>query len=329
MRPLNLQEERDGPPTQSMNTQLRVKKTRKLSHIGPKAKKTVLLRRMRSIANTRQRKEKSLKAAVKAEKRVGGQKAEKSLRNTKVMTGEVSQGAKTEMLIKKRSQNLIKIKIEIRAKSLIKSIKRIPKEEMVRELGQSLKARKEQLQKMDTDQVAGTGKGVDLQYQKTKKKNEKRTEGGGAENVAGVRKDDTTAKGRIRGAKHPGIRNFEQEVQIETSQETRTEAGAPGARVTRETTAKTGHLIERTETEKLPTKGENIAAALRMIETTNGRVKKAQNANGAEQKVLPNPKTEEARQNQDRIVQKAETETTARGINQALALTATEPVMRS
>lgn len=46
MRPrmllLKLQEERDGPPAQSTNTQLRVKKTRKLDLIDPKAKKRKL-----------------------------------------------------------------------------------------------------------------------------------------------------------------------------------------------------------------------------------------------------------------------------------------------
>lgn len=212
--------------------------------------------------------------------------------------------------------------------SRIKSIKRIPKEEMVRELEQSHKVRKGQQQKMGTDQAAGTGIRADVQCQKTKKKNEKRTERG-AENVLGVKTDDTTVKGRIRSEGHPGIRNSEQEVQKEISRETPTEAGAPEARAIRETTAKIGHLIERTKTENLATKGEDVAAVLRAIETREGRVKRAQMANGEKQIVAPDPKTEEARPNQDQIVQRAETETTARGINRAQALTATEPVMKS
>ncbi len=331
MRLLKLREERDGPPTQSMNTLQRVKKTRKLGHIDPKAKKRTLLRRMRSIANTRQRKEIHLKAAAKAGIRVGGQKAERRVTSTKVMTEEVSLGAKTEMLLgKKRSQNLITVKIEIRVMSPIKSIKRIPKEEMVRELGRSHKARKEQLQKIGTDQVAGTGTEADLQHQKTKKKNEKKTERG-AGSAAGVRKDDTTVKGRIRGEGHPGIRTIEQEVQTEISLETCTEAGAPEARVPGETTAKTGRLIGRTKTEKLPAKGEDVAAAQRAIKTRKGKVKRAQILNGAKPRAPPDPKTGEARPNRDQIVQKAKTGTTARGINRARAqaLTATEPVMIS
>lgn len=325
MRLIKLQEERDGPPTQSMNTQLRVKKTRNLGHIDPKVKKRTLWRRMRRKAKTRRRKGRHLKAAVKAEKRVGGQKAERRVTSAKVMTEEVARGAKTEMLVrKKKSQNLITPEIEIKVMSPKKGIKRTPKEKMVKELGQSHKARKERRLKMGTGLGAGagtgTGIGVDLKHQKTKKKNEKKTETG-AENVAGVRTDDTKVRGRIRGEEHPGIRNIEQEVQTETGLETRTEAGAPEARVIRETTAKIGHLIERTKTEKPPTKREDeaAAAALRAIETRKRRGKRAQIPNGVERIVPPNPKTDEARPNQDQIVQKAKTETTARGINRALA----------
>lgn len=172
---------------------------------------------------------------------------------------------------------------------------------------------------------AGTGTGVDLKYQKTRKKNETKTERE-AENAAGVRKGDTTVRGRIRGEEHPGIRNVEQEVQTETSPETRTEAGAPEARVARETTAKIVPLIERTKTEKPPTKREDIAAALRAIEMREGRGKRAQIPDGVERIEPPDPKTDEAQPNQDQIAQKAKTETTARGINRALAqaLTATD-----
>lgn len=322
MRLLKLQEESDGPPARSMNTQLRVKKTRKLDLIDPKAKKRTLKRRMRNTANRRQRKAANLKAAVKAEKRVEGQKAERRVTSTKVITRETAQGAKTEVLIrKKRSPNLITIKIEIRVTSLIKSIKRIQKEETVRGLGQSHKARKE-LQKTGTDLVAETGTGADLQYQKTRRKNEKKTERG-AGNAAGVSRGDTTVKRRIRGEERPGAGSLDQEVQTEVRLETRTGAGAPEVRAIRETTAKNGHLIEKTE--NLPTKGEGVAAVLRVIEI-KGRVTKAQIPSEEEQ-IVP-PETEEAQPDQDQIVQKAKTETTARGINRALAqaLTATEPV---
>lgn len=207
----------------------------------------------------------------------------------------------------------------------IKSIKMIPKEKMVRELEQSHKVKRAQQQKTGTDQAAGTGIRADVQCQKTKKKNEKRTERG-AENVLGVRTDDTTVKGRIRSEEHPGIKNSEQEVQKEISRETPTEAGAPEARAVRETTAKIGPLIERTKTENLATKGEDVAAVRRAIEVRKARVKRPQIVNGEKQIVAPDPKTEEARPNQDQIVQRAKTETTARGINQAQALTATEPV---
>lgn len=293
------------------------------------------MRRMRSQANTRQRKGINLRAAAKAEKRVGGQKAERRVTSTRVMTEEVAQGAKTEMLIrKKRSQSLIRVKIEIRAMSLIKNIERTPKDGTVRELGRSQKARKERRQKTGTDLVAGAGIRADVQHQKIRRKSEIKTERGRG-NAAGVRKDDTTVTGIIGSEEHPGIRNIEQEAQTETSLETLTEAGAPEARVIRETTVKIGHLIEGTKTEKLPIKGEDVAAAaappapLRVIETRKGRVKRAQIPNGAERKVPPNPKTEEVRPKQDQIVQKAKTEVTARGINRALAqaLTATEPAI--
>lgn len=322
VRLLKLQEERGAP----LKTQLRVKRKRKLGHTDPKAKRRTLPRRMRSKVNTRQRKEINLKAAAKAETRGGGQKAERRITSIKVMTKEVAQRAKIEMLQRKRrSLNLIIVKIEIKVTSLIKSIGKTPKEEMVRELGQSHEARKEQPQKTGADLIAGTGIGVDLQFQKTKKKDEKKTKTG-AESEAGVRTDDTTVKGTIRSVEHPGIRTTGQEVQTETSRETRTEAGAPEARATRETTAKIGRLIERTETETLPTKGEDAAAARRAIETRRGRVRRAQIPDETEGVVPPGPKTDEVHLNQDQIVRKAETETTARGINQAPApaLTATD-----
>lgn len=296
-RLLNPQEESDGPPTPSTNTHLRVKKTRKVGHIDPKAKTRIPLRKMRSIAaNTRKRKEINLKVAAKAEKRAGGQKAERRVTSTRVMTEEVAHGAKTEMLTRKtRSQNLITIKIGIRVMSPIRSIKRIPKEETARELGQSHKARKDRLQKMGTDPIAGIGTGAELQRQKTKKKKERKTERG-AEIVAGVRTDDTTVKGRIRREKHPEIRNTEQEVQTEISPETPTGAGAPEARVIRGTTAKIGPLTEGTKTENLPTEGgDGAAAALGATGTTKG--KRVQIPNAEKQTVPPDPKTEGAQPN--------------------------------
>lgn len=325
VRLLKLHEEKDGPPPQGTNTQQRVKKTRILGHIDPKAKKRTMLRRMRNRANTSQRKGINLKAAAKAEKRVGGQKAERRVANTKLKREEVAQGAKIAMQAKKkRSQNQI-TKIEIRDVSQIKNLKRTRKEEIVRELEQSREARTER-QKIDTDLAAGIGIEVDVQYQKTKKKNEKKTETG-AENVAGVRKGGTTVKGTIRSKAHPGIQNVEQEVQTEISLETLREAGAPEARAIRETAAKISRPIERTKTEKPPTTGGDVVAAgLTVIEMRGGRGKTVQIPDGAEQIVPPNPKTEEAQPNQGQTVQRAKTETTARGINQALAqaLTATD-----
>lgn len=327
MRPTKVQEERDRPPAPSMKTQLRLKKTRKLGLIDLRAKKRILQRRMRSIANTRQGKEINLKVAVKVEKRVEGQKAERRVTSTKMMTGEVVQRAKTEMLTRKRrSLNLITAKIDIRAMSLTKSIKRTQKEEMQRDLEQHQKARKEQLQKTGVDQAADTGIEAEMQHRKTKKKNEKKT-ARGSENIAGVRRDDATVKGRIRGVEHPGIRNIEQEVQTEIRLETRIEAGVLEVRVIRETTAKNDHLTEETKTEELPTK-EDAAAALKATKARKGRIKRAQIPKG-EQRVPPNPKTEKAQPDPDQIVQRAKTGTTARGINRVLApaLTVTEPVI--
>lgn len=285
MRLLKLPDEREGPPTQSTNTQLRGKKTRILAHIGQRAKKRTLLRRMKSKVSTRQRRVINLQVAAKAEKRVGGQKAEKSLISIKAMTEEVAQGAKTEMIKgKKRSQKMITAKIETRVTSLIKSKKRTPKEEMVRKPGQSHKARKEQ-QKMVADLAAETGI-VDLQCQRKKKKNEKEA-GSEGENVVGVGIGDTTVKESIKGEVHTGTRNNEQEVLTETSQETPIEIGDPEARVIGETTAKIAHPIERTKTEKPQTKEDDVATARTVIGTGKRRVAKAQTPNETGQTVLP------------------------------------------
>lgn len=301
-----LQEVRGGPPTQSTNTQQKVKKTRKAAHVDPKAKKGTLVRRMRSKVNTKQRRGINLTAAAKVEKRAEGPKAERRLTSIKVRTEEVAHEAETETL--KRSQRVIIAKIEIRVMGQIKSIRRTPKAEMVRELGQSLAARKEQ--EMNTDLVAKTGTEVDLQHPKKEKRNETKA-GRGAEIAAGVENGDTAATGGAGSEARPGTRNAEQEVQTETSPETRTEAGDPGVGVTRETAAKIGHLTEGTE--RLQTKEGDIAAAPIAIETERGRATEALILNGAEGKVRLGLEKGGALSNQDLIVQKAKTETGARG----------------
>lgn len=277
------------------------------------------------MANTRQGKGRNLKVAVKAEKRVEGQKAERRVTSTKLMTGKGVQRAKTETLIRKRrSPNLSTTRIKVKVTSLTKSIKRTQKEEMLRDPDQ--KARKEQPQKMGADQAADTGIEVETRPPRTKKKNETETERG-AESVAGVRRGGVTVKGRIRGGEHPGIRNIEQEVQTEIKLETRTEVGALEVRATRETTAKTGHRIEETKTEELPTK-EDVAAAQTVTETRKGRIRGVPTPK-EERRVPPSPKPERARPSQDQIARKAKTETTARKINRvpAPALTATKSVI--
>lgn len=310
-RLLKPQEERGDPQAQSMKN-LRIKKRKKVGHTDPRAETTMPQRRMRSTASTRRRNEINLKVLVKAE----DQKAETKVISTKVTTGEVGQQAKTVAFTRKtRSQNPIIVKIEIKAKTLRKSITRTQRE-MAR--GQSQKVKKDQLRKMDADQAAETGTG---------KKNEKKTRRG-AESVVGARKNGATATGRVRGVDHPGIRNIEQEVQTEVRPETRTEADAPEARVTKETTAEIDRLIERKKTEKPAAKGEDVAAVLIVTGMREGRVRGAQIPN-EELIVTRDPKTEEVQPDQDQIVQKAKRKTMIRGINRAPALTATEPVMMS
>uniref|UniRef100_A0A3Q3MPD1 peptidylprolyl isomerase n=1 Tax=Labrus bergylta TaxID=56723 RepID=A0A3Q3MPD1_9LABR len=124
------------------------------------------------------------------------------------------------------------------------------------------------------------------------------------------------------------IKNGGQEVQIETSLETRTEADAPEARATRETTAKSARLIERTETERPRPGGEDIAAAPAVKEMRKGRAERAQTPKEAKQTVPQNRERGGARPSPDLIVHEAKTtETTARGRNraQAQALTVTDP----
>lgn len=307
MRPL--QEVRGGPLTQRMNMQLKVKKTRKAVRVDPKAKKGTLARRMRSKVNTNRRRGINLTAAAKVEKRAEGPKAERRLTSIKVRTEEVAQEAETKTLkIKKRSQRAIIAKIEIKVMGQIKSIRRTPKAEVARELGQSLAARKEQ--EMNTDLVAETGTEVDLQHRKKERRNETKA-GRRAEIAAGAENGDTTATGGAGSEARPGTRNAEQEVQTETGPETRTEAGDPGVAVTRETAAKIGRLTGGTE--RLQTKGGDIAAAPIAIETETGRGTEAPILNGAEGKVRLGLEKGGAPSNQDLIVQKAKTETGARG----------------
>lgn len=175
---------------------------------------------------------------------------------------------------------------------------------------------------MGTDQIAGTG----IDKTGTKRKDEKKTEIGSGDTV-GVQNDDTTVKGRIRGEGHPRTKVMRQGVQIETRLESRTEAGAPEARVTG-TIARIDHLIEKTKTEnpgteRVPRAG--MTAVLRAIEKEKGDIG-APVPSGDEQVVPPDPKTEEAL---EQIVQKTKKETTARGMNPAPApaLTVIESVI--
>lgn len=272
------------------------------------------------MINRRQRKRINPIVAVKAEKRKG-QKAERRVTSTEVTRGEVAQGAKIEMFIrKKRRQNLIAVKIEIRVMSLTKSIKKTQKVEMVREPGQSPEVKRELPKRMSTDQAAETKTEVGLQHQKREKKKERGAERGAesaAESAAGVGKEDTTVIGRVRDKEHPGIKNIEQEAQTEVRLGTRTEAG--------ETEAGIDPLIEKSETERLPARGgDAVAAALRVTEKRKRRVIGAQIL-----KEETSPKTEGARPAKDQTVRKAKIEMIARGIGRGLApaLTATKRAM--
>lgn len=127
--------EKDGPLTLKRITQLRERKTRNLAPVDPEAKKR------KRKANTSQRRAINPKAAAKAEKKAGDQKAETSLTSIKVMEEEVAQGAKPKMTKEKRLRPTT-AKSETKATTLIKSIERKPKEEAGRKAGQSPKARK-------------------------------------------------------------------------------------------------------------------------------------------------------------------------------------------
>lgn len=280
------------------------------------------------MINRRQRKRINPIVAVKAEKRKG-QKAERRVTSTEVTRGEVAQGAKIEMFIrKKRRQNLITVKIEIRVMSLTKSIKKTQKVEMVREPGQSPEVKRELPKRMSTDQAAETKTEVGLQHQKREKKKERGAERGAesaAESAAGVGKEDTTVIGRVRDKEHPGIKNIEQEAQTEVRLGTRTEAGAREVGVAGETEAGIDPLIEKSETERLPARGgDAVAAALRVTEKRKRRVIGAQIL-----KEETSPKTEGARPAKDQTVRKAKIEMIARGIGRGLApaLTATKRAM--
>lgn len=271
---------------------------------------------MRGITNTRQRKVINPEiVAVKVERRVEGQKVEKRVANTGVMTEEAAHAAKK--IRKKRSRNLITVKIEIRLMNLIRNTKTTQKEGMVREIGQSQGARKELIKKMSTDRAAETETELDVHHQRIEKTNEKKRE---EERAAGVRRGGTTVTGRVRDEAHPEIKNVEPKVQTETSLETHTEADAPEARAAGEITAKIDRLIGRTETEKLLASGEDAAAAALTVIEIKG---KARGVQILEEEPIVLPKTEEAQPDRNQTVQKAEIR-----ISPAPALTVTEPVLQ-
>lgn len=242
------------------------------------------------------------------------------------MTEEVAQGAKKNVLIRKKSRpNPIRVKMDPWVMNLIKNMKMQNKVLQRRERSKSssscqgLKARSDHLQRMSADPGAETG--IEMRKQRPEiKKDEKKTEG---EKEAEVETDDATVTGRTGEEEHPGTKIVGQEVQTGVRPETRTEAGAPEAEVTGETAAKTD-LIEKTDAEMLPTNGDDAAAAAaaqRATEPIKGGDKGAQIPQG-EPGVPPNPKTEEARP--DRTVLKVKINTVAKGIGRAPALAVTD-----
>lgn len=242
--------ERDGPLTPNRITQLRGKKTRNLAPVDPEAKKR------KRKANTSQRRAINPKAAAKAEKKAGDQKAETSLTSIKVMEEEVAQGAKPKMTKEKKRSRPTTAKSETKAMTLIKSIERKPKEETGRKAGQSPKARKEP-QKMDSDLQARSR--IDLLYQRRLRRNEKRAERE-AENAA--EKGGTAVTGSGRGGELPGRRSIERGVETEAGPEIHREAGGPEVGATEGSTAKIGHLIEGTEEAQPKEDGEAQTATM-------------------------------------------------------------------
>lgn len=295
MKKLTLQNEREGHPTQKMNTWPRAKRKRKLGLTGLKAKRAVLQRRMSITASTKQRKKKSLAVAVEAEKRVEGQKAERRPISIKVVTEEGAQGAKKDIK-KKKIRRQIRIKIKLKTRNLIRSIKKRVKKRIRRKQRQNQQARK--------DPAAETETKVKMKKQIRK----------GPEKEVGVR------RGRNGEEEHPGRRTGGPEVQTGVRPET--EAGAQEAEAVGETAAEKDLLKEMTEAGTLPTAGGDIAAAgaaaaaPTVIEQKKGRAEKVLILQKER-----NPETREAR-----IVQKAEIEKIARKVGQALvpAPTATD-----
>lgn len=267
MKKLKLQGEREGPPTYKKNTRMRVKKTR-VGLTDLKARKTSGEKRLRSTANTKPRKQKSLAVAVKAEKRVDGPKAKRRTASIKGTTEEVGQGAKTKMFIRKRrGQNKVRVKIDIRVMNPIKRILKNRKGKLRREQLKLLGSRRSLEAKSDHQRRMSAGTGIEKK--RIKKKNEKKTE---AEEEAGVKKGDTTATGRAGEEEHPGIKIGDREVETGARLGTRTEAGALETEVTGEIAARTGPPIEKIRAETLPTKGDvdEAAAALRATELEEG-----------------------------------------------------------
>lgn len=136
--------ERDAPLIQSRITRLKGKKPRNLAHADPEAKKKT------GKASTRQRRATNLKVAARVEKKAGDLKAERSLTSIKVRIEEVAQGAKTKVTKGKKSPKVITAKMQIKARTLIKSKERKTKEETGRKVGQGPKIRREP-QEMNAD----------------------------------------------------------------------------------------------------------------------------------------------------------------------------------
>lgn len=243
---------------------------------------------MGSTAHTRQRKGINPRVAVKAERGANGQKAETGLKNTRATTGRVDRRAMTKVLKTKRSQ--IKVKIKTRVRNPAKNTKTRAKTRVMRELEQSLAAKKEHLQRPSVGPAAEAGIEADAQGPEIRRRKETRTKRG-AETAAGVRTDDTTAKRRAGGAR---LEINDQEVQTETERETPREAGAPEAGVVGETTAKSGPLTEE-NAEGDEAAAAVAAAALIGTEQTKRRVKAAPEPRGAQR--VP-PEREGAQPNQ-------------------------------
>lgn len=295
------QKKRDDPPTQNVNTQQRVKRRSEPGIIDLKAKNRRPRIKMRSLANTRSTRS-GRKVAAKAGRRASAQKAERKDTRTELTRKELGPE------VKKRKNPLIKQKTKLNTTNLVKSIKMIQKEEMVKELGQSHEARTE---KAAADLAAGTGIGAlreKLEIIKT-------TDGTRTETGQGIAaKVGTDRQGTPGGESLPGAENIKGGVQIEIRLETLTGAGGPEAGVIRKILVRTDLLIGRIGSGNLATtKDDTVAPIAREIKE---RAERVQN--------VANPKTREAQKGKSQIVQKAETDMTIKETDTAQALTATK-----